>query len=202
MYNEGTGNRSEIIQGRESVPSRERTSMPTLKYNKAELHKLLKNFHILTGMLFSLYDDECQSVAHYPAGDIRFCQKIRTSPKGLAQCRCSDLASFEASRKSGECVIYTCHAGLIEATAPIIADGTVIGYLMLGQISNAPLPPGAAQPDPVRPAKGRHCRYRLGGSRSGYPAPFRSADPGAAQIMESCISTFSTKPDHRPAAEF
>lgn len=112
--------------------------MATLKYNTGELTKLLKNFHTLTGMMFSLYDNECRLVTNYPSDDCRFCQIINSSDRGAAQCRCSDLSSFEASRDSGECVIYTCHAGLIEATAPIIADGTVIGYLMLGQISNAP----------------------------------------------------------------
>lgn len=111
--------------------------MTTLKYNTEELTKLLKNFHTLTGMMFSLYDNEYNPVAHYPSEDNRFCRKIYSSARGRAQCRCSDLSSFEASRKSGECVIYTCHAGLIEATAPIITDGTVIGYLMLGQVSNA-----------------------------------------------------------------
>ena len=162
--------------------------MPTLKYNKAELHKLLKNFHILTGMLFSLYDDECQSVAHYPAGDSRFCQKIRTSPKGLAQCRCSDLASFEASRKSGECVIYTCHAGLIEATAPIIADGTVIGYLMLGQISNAPS--RRELHSQIQSALQKEGIADIDWEEAAADIPLHSDQQiqAAAQIMESCIS--------------
>ncbi len=162
--------------------------MSTLKYNTEELNRLLKNFHILTGMLFSLYDNEGNPVTYYPLEDNRFCQIINSSAEGSAKCRCSDLTSFEASGKSGECVIYTCHAGLLEATAPIITDGTVMGYLMLGQISNAPS---------YEELKKRiHCALLHTGisdsewedTVSGIPLHSDIQIQAAAEIMESCIS--------------
>ena len=55
--------------------------MAAFQYNIEELKKLMKNFHILTGMLFSLYDDQCNPVTNYPSTDNHFCQMIRRSPR-------------------------------------------------------------------------------------------------------------------------
>lgn len=162
--------------------------MAKLKYNTEELNRLLKNFHILTGMLFSLYDSEGTPVTYYPPEDNRFCQIINSTPAGAARCRCSDLASFEASRKSGECVIYTCHAGLIEATAPIITDGTMTGYLMLGQISNAPSREELRKRIQTALLHTDIPDEEWENTISGIPLHSDTQIQAAAEIMESCIT--------------
>ena len=111
-----------------------------LNYNEKELHQLLQNFHDLTKLTLTLYDPEGEWILSYPTKENCFCHYIKTSPEGAALCEASDRASFEAAKASGECVIYKCHAGLIEATAPIVSDGFTIGYLMMGQVANANSP--------------------------------------------------------------
>lgn len=111
-----------------------------LYYNEKELQQLLTDFHHLTGMTLTLYDPEGEWIFSYPAGEQPFCNCIKNSPEGATLCDASDRASFAAAKVSGECVIYKCHAGLVEATAPIISDGFTIGYLMMGQVSNATTP--------------------------------------------------------------
>lgn len=113
------------------------SDMAKLNYNKKELEDLLRHFHTLTGMIFTLYDNEGTQLISYPEKYCAFCRQMYSSAESKKCCIASDRSSFEASKASGECVIYTCHAGLVEATAPIINDGFIIGYLMLGQISNA-----------------------------------------------------------------
>ena len=108
-----------------------------LNYNEKELHQLLQDFHDLTKLTLTLYDPEGEWILSYPTKENCFCHYIKTSPEGAALCDASDRASFEAAKASGECVIYKCHAGLIEATAPIVSDGFTIGYLMMGQAANA-----------------------------------------------------------------
>lgn len=108
-----------------------------LNYNEKELHQLLQDFHDLTKLTLTLYDPEGEWILSYPTKENCFCHYIKTSPEGAALCDASDRASFEAAKASGECVIYKCHAGLIEATAPIVSDGFTIGYLMMGQVANA-----------------------------------------------------------------
>ena len=111
-----------------------------LNYKKKELHQLFKNFYDLTKMTMTLYDPEGEWIFTYPTQERLFCERIKSSPEGCTLCEASDRASFDASKKSGECVIYKCHAGLVETTAPIISDGFIIGYLMLGQVSNRSSP--------------------------------------------------------------
>lgn len=111
-----------------------------LNYNEKELHQLLQDFHDLTKLTLTLYDPEGEWILSYPTKENCFCHYIKTSPEGAALCEASDRASFEAAKASGECVIYKCHAGLIEATAPIVSDGFTIGYLMMGQVANANSP--------------------------------------------------------------
>ncbi len=111
-----------------------------LNYNEKELHQLLQDFHDLTKLTLTLYDPEGEWILSYPTKENCFCHYIKTSPEGAALCDASDRASFEAAKASGECVIYKCHAVLIEATAPIVSDGFTIGYLMMGQVANANSP--------------------------------------------------------------
>ena len=111
-----------------------------LNYNEKELHQLLQDFHDLTKLTLTLYDPEGEWILSYPTKENCFCHYIKTSPEGAALCEASDRASFEAAKASGECVIYKCHAGLIEATVPIVSDGFTIGYLMMGQVANATSP--------------------------------------------------------------
>ncbi len=108
-----------------------------LNYNEKELHQLLQDFHDLTRLTLTLYAPDGEWIFSYPTKENCFCNCIKTSPEGAALCDASDRASFEAAKTSGECVIYKCHAGLIEATAPIVSDGFTIGYLMMGQVANA-----------------------------------------------------------------
>ena len=111
-----------------------------LNYNEKELHQLLQDFHDLTKLTLTLYNPEGEWILSYPTKENCFCHYIKTSPEGAALCEASDRASFEAAKASGECVIYKCHAGLIEATVPIVSDGFTIGYLMMGQVANATSP--------------------------------------------------------------
>lgn len=111
-----------------------------LNYNEKELHQLLQDFHDLTKLTLTLYDPDGEWLFSYPTQENCFCNCIKTSPEGATLCDSSDRASFEAAKASGECVIYKCHAGLIEATAPIVSDGFTIGYLMMGQVANATSP--------------------------------------------------------------
>lgn len=111
-----------------------------LNYNEKELHQLLQDFHDLTKLTLTLYNPEGEWILSYPTKENCFCHYIKTSPEGAALCEASDRASFESAKASGECVIYKCHAGLIEATAPIVSDRFTIGYLMMGQVANATSP--------------------------------------------------------------
>jgi AraC-like DNA-binding protein/ligand-binding sensor protein len=167
-----------------------------LNYNEKELHQLLQDFHDLTRLTLTLYDPEGEWIFSYPTKENCFCNCIKTSPEGAALCDASDRASFEAAKTSGECVIYKCHAGLIEATAPIVSDGFTIGYLMMGQVANA------ASPEQLQSLI-EHAlhKYHLNEAENDSWKQYAAATPcisdtqihAAASIMEACISSILYK---------
>ena len=167
-----------------------------LNYNEKELHQLLQDFHDLTRLTLTLYDPEGEWIFSYPTKENCFCNCIKTSPEGAARCDASDRASFEAAKTSGECVIYKCHAGLIEATAPIVSDGFTIGYLMMGQVANA------ASPEQLQSLI-EHAlhKYHLNEAENDSWKQYAAATPcisdtqihAAARIMEACISSILYK---------
>lgn len=167
-----------------------------LNYNEKELHQLLQDFHDLTKLTLTLYDPEGEWIFSYPTKENYFCNCIKTSPEGAALCEASDRASFEAAKASGECVIYKCHVGLIEATAPIVSDGFTIGYLMMGQVANA------ASPEQLQSLI-EHAlhKYHLNEAENDSWKQYAAATPcisdtqihAAARIMEACISSILYK---------
>jgi signal transduction histidine kinase/CheY-like chemotaxis protein/HPt (histidine-containing phosphotransfer) domain-containing protein len=64
-----------------------------------------------------------------------FCFKYTRSTKiGCQRCEQCDRRGAEAALKSGKAATYTCHAGLVDFAAPIMAHGKMIGCFIGGQV--------------------------------------------------------------------
>ncbi len=109
--------------------------MPLL-FRDAELMELMQDFYVLTGIRTVLFDSDFIELAAYPKGEHSFCHCMRRDPEFLERCHKSDRQAFEKCRQKGALHIFTCHAGLVEACAPIKSNGAIIGYLMLGRITD------------------------------------------------------------------
>ena len=81
-----------------------------------------------------IFDSEYKELISYPEERCRFCELVRSTETGEKLCISSDKNSFDKCRKTGSIVVYSCHAGLTEAVAPLRNDNTIIGYIMFGQI--------------------------------------------------------------------
>ena len=110
--------------------------MAIILYNQ-ELLELMKQFYVLTGIRPVLFDDNYNEIISYPMGSTSFCSYMRSVPEFDTLCRHSDRESFRQCRKTKSLTVYHCHAGLIEATAPLMDEkGIIIGYVMFGQITD------------------------------------------------------------------
>ena len=107
-----------------------------LNLNKASLLELMKDFYILTGIRIVIFDSFYREVLAWPQSRCDFCRLMHEHEASAKKCDESDYNSFERCRKKGALEIYHCHAGLVEATAPLIDNGIIIGYVMFGQISD------------------------------------------------------------------
>lgn len=111
--------------------------MPLLLHDK-ELTELMEDFYVLTGIRIVLFDKDFNEVASYPQNKNSFCSCMRQNAEFDGKCRECDKISLSECSKEKPLSIYTCHAGLIEATALVMENGRIIGYLMFGQITDNP----------------------------------------------------------------
>lgn len=108
------------------------------RFNKAKIEELMQSFYTLTGIRFVLFDAEFNEIAFYPQEKCDFCRLMNSAPKTRAKCLRSDRCAFLRCSAEDTPIIYTCHAGLIEAVIPLHENEKIIGYLMFGQITNNP----------------------------------------------------------------
>ena len=108
-----------------------------LKFDTHELTDLMKNFYILTNIRIVLFDENYNEIFSYPENGSPFCTCMRQNPEYDRLCCESDKISFETCKKTGTLTMYKCHAGFIEATSPIVNNGSIIGYIMFGHISDS-----------------------------------------------------------------
>lgn len=101
-----------------------------------ELKALLKDFHLLTGIKIVIFDTGGNELIACPPTHCPFCQKLQDTPRCRTRCMESNLQSFRHCQKTGRMILYHCHAGLIEATAPLVDNGILMGYIMFGQITD------------------------------------------------------------------
>lgn len=109
----------------------------SLNLNKDKLLDLLHDFYILTQIQIVIYDSDGNGIIGWPGVRCPFCTLMYQNPETAQKCEESNHRSFRKCRATGKLTIYKCHAGLVEATAPLTDDGMVIGYIMFGQISDS-----------------------------------------------------------------
>lgn len=107
-------------------------------FNLSKLNALLKDFHHMTGIRITVFDDTFHELAAYPVQIADFCQIIRTDETAAAQCHLCDSRACEIASKRRESYTYQCHAGLTESITPIIMGNIVIGYLLFGHVFSYP----------------------------------------------------------------
>ena len=105
-----------------------------LLFHDKELKELMEDFYVLTKIRIALYDEDCNLLISYPVINDTFCAHMRKNPDFLKKCLKSDVSALKKCRDSKEVYIYKCHAGLTEASVPIIENDKVIGYMMFGQV--------------------------------------------------------------------
>lgn len=101
-------------------------------FQREKLKNLLHCFHTMTGIRIGVTDPYFRMICVVPDAPHPFCQKIRRDPAVDALCQQCDRHAFHKCRGS-RLEIYRCHTGLIEAASPIYGEGSLLGYLMIGQ---------------------------------------------------------------------
>ena len=108
-----------------------------LMFDMDQFKELMTDFYIITGIKIVFFDDNLTPVISVPQEDCEFCAAVKKS--GVLLKRCEECIETEVKKckKTNKLSIYKCHSGLTEAVAPIKIDDIIIGYIMMGQITDA-----------------------------------------------------------------
>ncbi|MBP5555797.1 MAG: PocR ligand-binding domain-containing protein [Lachnospiraceae bacterium] len=101
--------------------------------DKDILQKIQDSFSDMTG-LAALTTNADGSAVTEGSNFCRFCTELnRGCPLGKQLCEYSDKTGAMMTHSMGKPTFYTCHAGLVDFSAPIIINGEMIGCFVGGQ---------------------------------------------------------------------
>lgn len=107
-----------------------------------DVSKIFNTFHALFGIRIAFFSPDGKELkVGNNEGICRYCKAIRMCKGGAASCSKADRDGRILAQKRKKLVIYTCHAGMTEVVKPIIQQGALLGYAMIGQIRTTTLPP-------------------------------------------------------------
>lgn len=159
----------------------------SLTFSKDELYNLMYNFHTLTGIRIVLFDDNFREIFAYPEECVPFCARMREIPEFYDMCCKSDKESFDICHRTHSFHMYKCHAGLIECTAPIIDNSSIIGYIMFGQVSDSK-DKSTIKYDLEQVCKSYKCSDNMSAKIDKIRAKKTKQLTAASKILEACIS--------------
>lgn len=108
-----------------------------MMFDMEQFKELMTDFYIITGIKIVFFDDNLNPVISVPEEDSEFCSQVKKSEVLLKRCENCIENEIKKCKKTNKLSIYKCHAGLTEAVAPIKIDDIIIGYIMIGQITDA-----------------------------------------------------------------
>ena len=106
----------------------------TTKFDVQYLLDVMNKFYLLTGIKIVVMDADLNTVAAMPSYDSAFCSMLKQHPSAAANCQQCTKAACLHSKEAKQVYLYRCHAGLIEAVAPLFINEALVGYIILGQI--------------------------------------------------------------------
>lgn len=98
----------------------------------AKLNEVLSLFYDMTHVVITLFDRDMNPVLDVGKW-MGYCLEIGKDENRLAKCRECNRCHAEQSIEASDPIIYTCHAGIGEAVAPLHEYGTLVGYVMIGK---------------------------------------------------------------------
>lgn len=99
------------------------------------LRELIRAYYNLTHIRVAVYNTKFEEILAYPESYTPFCRMVNENKAACDGCELSAAKMCEKCTVTHETVIEKCHMGLTELVAPVYDGVSVIGYIMLGQIT-------------------------------------------------------------------
>ncbi|MBE6730025.1 MAG: helix-turn-helix domain-containing protein, partial [Ruminococcaceae bacterium] len=105
-----------------------------IKYDTNQIENLLSEFYTLTKIKTVFFDSRLNVISAVPFEECSFCDAFSKSEDGKKKCFYCTKDGLRRCFEKNSAIIYQCHAGLIEAVAPVRFHDVIVGYIMLGQV--------------------------------------------------------------------
>jgi len=110
--------------------------MAVINYDVEKLKSAISDFYNSTGVNINFLKKDFTSISDRTSWREGYCSMIQRIPEGRRRCMCSDKCILEKCSLSKKAEVHVCHAGLVDVAAPVVYNGEVIAYLILGQMKN------------------------------------------------------------------
>lgn len=106
-----------------------------INYNIEKINAALEDFYKATNININLLKDDFSFVGGRSlCKNSRYCLCVQNMSAGKEACHHSDVELLEKCRETKKPQIHICHAGLIDAVAPILYNDVIIGYIIFGEM--------------------------------------------------------------------
>lgn len=106
----------------------------TIKYDIERIKSIIDDICSITDMSISLSDTKYNEIYKHETTNDTFCHKILNTKTGQMRCNHSDRNMLEQCTREKRPISHVCHAGVLDTAVPIMKDGFVAGYIMLGRV--------------------------------------------------------------------
>lgn len=105
-----------------------------IKYDIERIKSIIDDICNITDMSISLSDTKYNEIYSRGTQNDTYCHKITNTKFGEMRCSHSDRAMLERCNQEKQPVSHICHAGVLDTAVPILKNGFVAGYIMLGRV--------------------------------------------------------------------
>ena len=107
-----------------------------ISYNIEKLKNIIDDLGEVTGLTLAILDSNFNFLYTHERKDDgdEFCKCIHSIGDSRTDCMRSDEDMLLKCKQTKKYVSHICHAGLIDAVVPILKDGNIAGYVMLGRL--------------------------------------------------------------------
>lgn len=106
-----------------------------INYDFEKISKTLEDFYKATDINMNLLKADFSFVSGRAHRERNFyCDSIQNTSFGKKACTHSDIVLLEKCKETKRAQMHICHAGLIDAAAPIIYNDVIIGYVIFGEM--------------------------------------------------------------------
>lgn len=104
-----------------------------IEYNIKRIKKTVSDFANLTGLNIAVMDNQFNLIATFEQNSPVFCKTIQQTKNGYTLCEKSDLEMLTRCRDTKKAVTHICHAGITDTVMPLIKNGILVGYIVIGR---------------------------------------------------------------------